>query len=169
ARKGWAGKTPEERSEIARKARKTWLEKSTPEERSEIARKAWEKRFSKVSYVMDLPARNLLSKAEVKQHLDNYMKYFLDNRAVNEAAKLRAYSLKSFRGRADFEDIKMQFQLGVLHALSRWDGTADLDRLVQDSVIFHVMDYFGSEKKYHELLADRDIETAERVVEQRKR
>ncbi|MEK6972581.1 MAG: hypothetical protein AABW72_00885 [archaeon] len=169
ARRRALAKTPEERSEIARKARKTWLEKSTPEERSEIARKAWEKRFSKVSYVMDLPARNLLSKAEVKQHLDKYMKHFWDNTAVNEAAKLRAYSLKSFRKRADFEDIRMQFQLGVLHALSRWDGTVDLDRLVADSVIFHLIDYFGSEKKYHGLLVNMDIETAERVIKRRRR
>ncbi|MEK6973514.1 MAG: hypothetical protein AABW72_05785, partial [archaeon] len=141
----------------------------TPEERSEIGRKGWEKRFSKVSYVNDLPKRNLLRKAEVKQHLDNYMKYFWGNDAVNKEAKLRAYSLKSFRTRADFEDIRMQFQLGVLHALNRWDGTVDLDRLVADSVIFHLIDYFGSERKYHGLLVNMDIETAERVRERKKR
>ena len=179
-RKAWAGKTPEERSEIGRRrwvnktpeerreiGRKRWAGK-TPKERSEIGRRAWEKRLSNVSYVKDLPRLDLVGDKEKLSLLDRYMERFRKETAVSEKGKLKALPLKYFRRRPDFEDIKMQYQLGILDALGKWDRNVDLDRLVTDSLIYHLIEYFSGERKYHRLLSGMDVESGEMANIRRK-
>jgi len=171
-RKIWGSRTPEERSAIVRKA---W-ESRTPEERSAIARKSretrrklWDARISKVSYIENLPVLNLIPEKERISFLQKYMERFWETRATNEDAKLDLFSLRSFSKRTDFEDIKIEYQIAILEALSKWDGKTNLDTLVSDALIYRLIQYFSMQKRYYGLLSRMDLDTAEIVKERIKR
>lgn len=180
----WAQFTKKERSQIAKereatkpfevKSRiskkygkagaKVLAEKYTHEERSAFSKKAQDTRGRKIADeelknvpYMKLPTLHLLSKREENKLIKYYHDYFFFHRARSKGNLLNTFPIIWFSARNDYEEIKQEFRIAIYDALRRWDKKRNLDKLVSESVIYHLYRYFGGRKRYLTLMAEIGI------------
>lgn len=174
----WQSLTPEEREQIGQQrsvANIIRWQSMIPEERQAHAdrvrlgiNEAHEQRALRIRYVEDLPVIDVISDAEKRDYLDKYLKYFYDTTPQNKEMRHSFFSLRYFESSPFYDDIKQTYALGILEALSKWDGKSDLTRLVTDCVLYNLQTFILSDVAAKRKTAKIGLEIAERLNENRK-
>jgi|GEM_PF-6352657 len=120
--------------------------------------------IDKYSYIDGLPILRLVSQEEAMNYYTKYLDYYKNNYGVDTQTGIKISPLLRFeRYKSDFEDIQQVYSYAIVDALAKWDKKMDLDKLVLDSLIYYVKDYFRQERGYNSKLVHLDPEIAQIV------